>query len=139
MILSFPLEIASGSNIPIFLEVREITIGNFIQRTDAFFVIIWLLTILSYLSIMMAFTLLIFKKITNIQNQEAVSNCIFAILFATALSYDNILQIRALQSTVYKNWFLIFIFGFNISILFFANIKQHLIKKKKGELNNNEI
>ena len=129
MILSFPLAIASGSNIPIFLEVREITIGNFIQRTDAFFVIIWLLTILSYLSIIMAFTLLIFKKITNIQNQEAVSNCIFAILFATALSYNNILQIR----------FLIFIFGFNISILFFANIKQHLIKKKKGELNNNEI
>lgn len=139
MILSFPLEIASGSNIPIYLEVREITLGNFIQRTDAFFVIIWILTILSYLSIMMAFTLLIFKKITHIQNQEAVSNCFFAILFATTLAYSNILQIRSLQSTVYKNSVLIFIFGINISILIFANIKQFLLKKKKGEITNSEI
>lgn len=134
LVLTFPIEIASGSNIPIYMQTRQITIGNFIQRTDAFFVLIWILTILSYLSIMLAFILLIFKKITNITNQAAVSNCFLFILLGISLLYSNTLQIRFLQSTVYKYAVLILVFGVSISILIFANIKRIFVNKKKGEL-----
>lgn len=135
LLLTFPIEVASGSNVPIYILIREITFGNFIQRTDAFFVIIWILTTLSYLSIMIAFILLIFKKITNIQNKSAISNCLLAILFGTSLIYSNILQIRFLQSIVYKNFVLIFIFGINIAILILSNIKQMILKRKKVDAN----
>ncbi len=131
LILSFPLEIASGSNIPIYIQVREITFGNFIQRTDAFFVIIWILTLLSYLSIILAFILLIFKKITNIQNKSAVSNCFVAIIFGTTLLYTNILQVRSLQSIAYKNFLLVFAFAINILIMILANIKYAIVQKKE--------
>ena len=135
LVLTFPIEIASGSNIPIYIQTRQITIGDFIQRTDAFFVLIWILTILSYLSIMLAFILLIFKKITNIANQAAISNCFLAILLGISLLYSNILQIRFLQSTVYRYAVLFLVFGISLSILVLANIKRLIINKKKGEIN----
>ena len=128
------MEITSGSNVPIYILMRQVTFGNFIQRTDAFFLIIWILTTLSYLSIIIAFILLIFKKITNIQHTSAVSSCFLSILFGISLIYSSILQIRSLQSTVYKNSVLIFIFGINISILILANIKQLMLKRKKGKI-----
>lgn len=133
--LTFPIEIASGSSIPIYLQTRQIAIGNFIQRTDAFFVLIWILTILSYLSIMLAFILLIFKKITNISNQTVISNCFLAILLGISLLYSNIIQIRFLQSTIYKYAVLVLVFGVSITILILANIKRLIINKRKGELN----
>lgn len=132
--LTFPIEIASGSNIPIYTQTRQITIGDFIQRTDAFFVLIWILTILSYLSIMLAFILIIFKRITNIKNQSAVSNCFLFILLGISLLYTNVVQIRFLQSTVYKYSVLILVFGVSIFILLSANIRRLIINKKKGEI-----
>lgn len=133
--LMFPIEIASGSNIPIYTQMRQITIGDFIQRTDAFFVLIWILTILSYLSVMFAFILLIFKKIAHIHNQSAVSNCFLAILFGISLLYTNIAQIKSLQSTAYKNTVLVLVFGITTFILLLANIKRIVQNKKKGEYN----
>lgn len=131
--LTFPLEIASGSNIPIYMQARQIAIGNFIQRADAFFVLIWILTILSYLSIILAFILIIFKKITNIQNKSAVSNCFLGILLGISLLYSNTIQIRFLQSHVYKNIVIVLVFIFNILLLIIANIKFIITNKKKGE------
>ena len=133
--LSFPLDIASGSNIPIYIQTRQTAIGSFIQRTDAFFVLVWILTILSYLSILLAFILLIFKKITNIQNTSAISNCFLAIVFGIGLLYPNILQSRYIQSTVYKYFMLILVFGISSLILILANIKRVITNKKKGEIN----
>lgn len=97
--------------------------------------LIWILTILSYLSIILAFILIIFKKITNVQNKVAVSNCFLAILFGISLLYSNIIQVRHLQSNAYKNIVLIFAFTIPILILILANIKQAVINKKKGVLN----
>lgn len=131
--LIFPIEIASGSNIPVYTQTRQLAIGDFIQRADAFFVLIWILTILSYLSIILAFILLIFKKITNINNQTAVSNCFLTILLGVSLLYTNIVQIRSLQSTVYKYSVLILVFGISTFILIAGNIKHFLLKKRKGE------
>lgn len=132
--LTFPLEIASGSNIPIYIQTRQITLGTFIQRTDVFFVLVWILTLLSYLSIILSFILLIFKKITNIQNTAAVSNCFLAILFSIGLFYPNILEARHIQSTFYKYSMLILVFGISSIILILGNIKRFIINKKKGEL-----
>lgn len=132
--LTFPLEIASGSNIPIYIQTRQITLGTFIQRTDIFFVLVWILTLLSYLSIIIAFILLIFKKITNIENKSAVSNCFLGISFGIGLLYPNILEARFIQSTVYKYFMIILVFGISFLILLMANIKRIINNKKKGAL-----
>lgn len=132
LLLMFPLSISTGSNVPLYLQTREINIGSFVQRADAFFVIIWLVTILSYLSIMMTFITSIFKKITNIENKRAINHCFLAILLGLSLAYANIIQVRQFQSAVYRNAFMIFVIGVDFAILILANIK-FLLKNKKGK------
>ena len=122
LLLMFPLSISSGSNVPIYMQIREITLGNFIQRTDALFVIIWFITLLSYLSIIMNFVTMLFGKITNIKNSSSVNNCFLAILFGISLLYSNIVQVRTFQSKYYRLLFLI-ILGSTFIILILANLK----------------
>lgn len=132
LLLMFPTSISSGSNVPIYMQIREITLGNFIQRTDALFVIIWFITLLSYLSILMSFVTIIFKKITNIKDNTSVSNCFLAILFGISLLYSNIVQVRKFQSQYYRILFLI-VLGTTFLILILANLKY----KFKSERNTN--
>ena len=122
LLLMFPTAISSGSNIPLYMQIREITLGNFIQRTDAFFVIIWFITLLSYLSIIMNFVTIIFKKITNIKDTTSISNCFLAILFGFSLLYSNIVQVRMFQSIYYRMLFFI-VLGITFIVLILANFK----------------
>ena len=130
LLLMFPISISSGSNIPLYMQIREITLGNFIQRTDALFVIIWFITLLSYLSIIMNFVTIIFKKITNIKDTSSIGNCFLAILFGFSLLYSNIVQVRTFQSKYYRILFLILL-GATFIILILANLKY----KFKNERN----
>ena len=131
LLLMFPLSISSGSNVPIYMQIREITLGNFIQRTDALFVIIWFITLLSYLSIIMNFITIIFKKITNIKDTFPISNCFLAILFGISLLYSNLIQVRTFQSKYYRILFLI-VLSSTFIILILANLKY----KFKNERNS---
>ena len=130
LLLMFPLDISSNSNLPMYLQTRKITLGKFIQRADAFFILIWIISIVSYLSIVISFSLSIFKKITNIENKSYVSYSFVAILFGISLLYKNVIQIRQLDANLYKYLSLAFTFGITILILILSNIK-HKIKEKK--------
>lgn len=129
ILLMFPISIASGSSIPLYLQTRAITIGKFIQRIDALFVLIWNLSVLSYSSIIIGFINYIFKKITNVQNSSTVSYTFVAILFGTCLLYNNILQTRKLEAEGYKYIALSLTFIVSFIILILANIKKKFIKK----------
>lgn len=131
VLLAFPSNIAAGSNIPVYLQTREITLGKFIQRSDALFVLIWILAILSYLSVVTGFTLRIFKKITNIQNSSAMCYSFVAVLYGISLLYSNVLQIKNISSGLYKYSFIILVLGICFTILIFANIKK-VFKLSKG-------
>lgn len=129
ILLIFPVSIASGSNIPLYLQTRAITIGKFIQRIDALFVLIWNLSVLSYTSIIIGFVNYIFKKITNIQNSSTVSFTFVAILFGASLLYTNILQTRKLEAEGYKYIALSLTFVLSFILLILANIKKKFLKK----------
>ena len=131
LLLMFPLELSSHSNLPIYLQTRKITLGKFIQRVDAFFVLIWILTLLSYLSIVISFVLSIFKKITNTENKSLVSYTFIAILFGISLLYKNVIQIRQLDAMLYKYLSIIFVFGITFLILLFSNAKKALVERKQ--------
>lgn len=136
ILLVFPLNVASTSNIPLYMQTRTLTFGKLLQRLDALFILIWDLNILSYLSIIIGFTVSIFKKITNIQNSKTISYSFVAILLGASLIYKNIIETRLLDSNWYKNLTLIIIFGISFLILLLANIKKHINDKKiilKGE------
>ena len=138
ILLIFPISIASGSSIPLYLQTRAITLGKFIQRIDAFFVLIWNLSVLSYCSIIIGFINYIFKKITNVQTSSTISYTFVAILFAASLLYTNILQVRKLDAEGYKHIALSLTFVVSFIILILANIKKKFFKKDniKGDQNS---
>ena len=130
LLLMFPTSITSGSNIPVYLQTRSITIGNLIQRVDAFFVLMWIFCVLSYLSISIGFTTYIFNKICKIENSSKISYTFLGILFAISLIYTNIIQIRKLDIQGYKIFSLLIPFMLSFVLLLFANIKK-IIKNRK--------
>lgn len=137
ILLVFPINVASTSNIPLYMQTRTLTFGKLLQRLDALFILIWDLNILSYLSIVIGFVISIFKKITNIQTTKTISYTFVAILLGATLIYKNIIETRLLDSNWYKNFTLIIVFGIGFLILLLANIKKIIIFKKsinKGEM-----
>lgn len=136
ILLVFPLNVASTSNLPLYMQTRTLTFGKLLQRLDALFILIWDLNILSYLSIIIGFTVSIFKKISNVQTGKTISYTFVAILLGASLTYQNIIETRELDSIWYKNLTLILVFGIGFLILFLANIKKKIQEKNyinKGE------
>ena len=54
----------------LYLLSKKITLGNFIQRIDALFILLWIISIFCYLSIVMFMMNVISKKITNCENKQ---------------------------------------------------------------------
>lgn len=135
ILLVFPLNVASSSNIPLYMQTRTLTLGKLLQRLDALFILIWNLNIISYLSIVTGFVISIFKKISNTQETSTISYTFVAILLGLSIFYQNILQARRLNTELYKYLSLILVFGIPFLILLFANIKRNRNKKiDKGEI-----
>lgn len=122
----------SSGNEPInslFLLARQIELGDFIQRVDAVFILLWILSIFSYLSFVVFIINRIIKKLTNVSNEKMISFSTCSILFGLTLIPFNVSQIHFIENTVYRYVILGFIFGLGIAILILANIK----KKMKGK------
>jgi len=131
ILLVFPINVASTSNIPLYIQTRTLTFGKLLQRLDALFILIWDLNILSYLSIVTGFAVSIFKKISNIESSKTISYTFVLILLGTSLIYKNIIETRLLDSNWYKNSTLIIVFGIGFLILLLANFKKYMLEKHK--------
>ena len=133
VLLMFPF-IESIEQIPaLYLVARYIEFGRFFQRIDAVFLLIWIISIISYLSF--AFSLInnIFKELVNITNENMLIGSFGLITFGVSLIPKNLVQIRFLENTVYKYSAIFMVFIFSFIILLFA-----YIKKSKEQLKNKE-
>lgn len=108
----------------LFLLVRQIEFGKFIQRVDSFFILLWIFSILSYLSFIIFTINRIFRKLLNINNEKMLSFSTSSILFGLTLIPINISKIHFIENVVYRYFILSFIFGIGILILISANIKK---------------
>lgn len=136
VLFMFPHIITTQQIFPIYLASRFIQFGTFFQRLDAVFLLIWLLSVISYLGIAFYFITNIFKNITNLKSNKWCVSLFAMIAFGIALIPGNMKEINFIENTVYKYIILILVFGICLSILVFANIKHLYIQKKKGVVSN---
>ena len=108
----------------LLLLARQIELGNFLQRVDAFFIFLWIFSFFSYLSFVIFIINKIVKKITNVTNEKMISFSTCSILLGLALIPTSISQIRFIENIFYRYFVLIFMFGIGLFILLFANIKK---------------
>lgn len=115
----------------LFLLARQIEFGSFLQRIDAIFIFIWILSIFSYLSVTLFMITKIIKKLLNIEDEKMLSYSLCNILLGLTLIPINISILHFIESTVYKYSILIFIF-----IICFITLLLAYIKKRKVSKNN---
>ena len=135
LLLMFPFFTTTEEIFPLYLASRFIEFGRFFQRLDAVFLLIWILSVVSYLCIAFYFTTSIFQKITNMQYTKWYVPLFAALIFGISLLPENMQQINFLENTVYKYIIIILIFIIGLSILLFANLKYNMIQKRKGVVN----
>lgn len=132
LLLVFAFVTKTDQTLAIYSLSRTIEYGRFFQRTDALFIFLWILLVLSYLSVALAFSLHIFKKISNINNSKMMTFCLALLMFGIGMISYNIDIARFIHETIYKYYELILVFGVSIIILIIANIK--IRKKPKKEV-----
>ncbi len=108
----------------LFLLIRQIELGTFIQRVDSLFILLWILSIFTYLSFVVFIINRILKKILNVSNERMLSFSTCSILFGLTLIPINVSKIHFIENTLYKYIILAFMFGFSFIILILASIKK---------------
>lgn len=117
----------------LYLLARKISFGDFLQRIDALFILLWILSIFSYLSVITFVINNIFKKITNSIDSKPFSYFVSILLLGICLCPVNIAELKILQNEIYKYGVLISIFIISFGTLIFSNLKFKLKQKAGGK------
>ena len=123
---------ADSELFPLYLAVRHIEFGSFLQRLDAAFLLIWSISFISLLCIVTNLCVHIFKKITNLSDKKPIIYPVILCIFGISLLIKNNSLLWILEHNIFKILFFAVIVAFTSLILILANIKKIL---KKGEIN----
>ena len=123
LMLSFPAVANTDETVSLYLLTRMIKFGYFIERLDAIFIFIWIISLISFLSLTFFYILKIFKKISKIEDSNELVYSFGFITLGNCLAFKNISIIKFLARVVCKYYALILIFGISFAILIIANVK----------------
>ena len=132
LLFLFPSITEISNTLSIYILARRVNFGDFIQRIDAIFILIWIISIFSYLAIVMHFILNTFKKITNTKHKSPMVFCFSAFLFVISMIPSNVSNIRFFENKFYRYASIIFVFFICSVILITAYIKKKR-ELRKGE------
>ena len=123
----------------LYLISRNITFGNFINRIDAIFILVWIFLILTYGSLSVYMINHLFSKLLNTQNSQNFSYISIFFISIICILPLNISNFTFLSNTIYKYLIIIIGFIYPLLILNLANLKKKLknkeIKMKSNKLN----
>lgn len=119
----FPFIINSEEIMSMYLLTRCIELGKFLQRTDAIFIFLWIISAFSYLSISLMFVNNIFGKLTNCTKSHNYSYSFLGIFFALLVLFQNQSLFTFLETTFYK-YFILILLALCLAILIIGNIKR---------------
>lgn len=132
LLLLSPNVIVTEEIFPLYLASRNIEFGNFLQRLDAVLLLIWIISLTSYLSISFSFATRVFQKMLNFEHAKWYIGIFALFIFSIAILPENMYQIIFIENTIYQYIVLIFIFALNLGLLVLANIKYNILEKKRG-------
>ena len=127
--LMFNESLVKGQLFPIYLAVRYIEFGTFFQRLDSAFLLIRIISFLSFLGIISNLCLKIFKEITNINDSKPIIYPLMLLIFGFTMLMKSFFKLEFLQNTIFKILFFSVIIGLGLIILILANLKTVFQKK----------
>lgn len=119
--LSFSTSIKDSSSVYTLISNNEF--GSFLQHPESLFVLSWVLSVMSYMNLIILFIVRFSEKLTNIQNRRVLILLIGLIIFIIALLPQNIISTRDYEKFIYSYITIPLLFFIFPSILFLGNIK----------------
>lgn len=109
---------------PLYTATKYIEFGSFFRKLDSIYLLIWIITFISYLSITLKFSSNILKKLTNSKNELLFIILLAICVLIVSLFPKNFTVSTYCSNIVYKYAFFILVIGFSFLILFFATLKK---------------
>lgn len=117
---------------PLYNATRYLEFGNFFQRLESIFLLIWILVFACYLSIVSKFSMNIFKKITNIETEKPLINIFGLLIFGIALIPKNLAISQYFERNIYPYLVLGIAFFLSFGILILGNLLKRKTKTSQN-------
>lgn len=123
--LLFDIEVSNTLLMPLYSAARYIEFGTFFQRLDSVFILTWIISFVSYLSITINICSNIFRKVTQLGSTK-ISTILISVLLLIATFFSTTNAVSTfISEVVYKYAFFIMI-GISFVVLLLAFILKKL-------------
>ena len=139
ILLSFSFSFKSGESISLYLLTRTIDFGRFIQRIDAIFIFMWIVSSLLYVCFSIHFAIYLFKKLTRITDSSCMNYIVNLFILAVLLIPSGIATFNNIAGNMFKILTFGVLFIGSTLVLILANLKYKLASKKTNNLGRNEV
>ena len=129
ILFMFSYFISTDEILPLYFVARYIEIGTFFVRLESIFLLIWMVIFACYLSIVVRFSMLIFKKITSIKHIKALSYPFAILVLSISLLPNTYASAKYYEANIYPYIILGLDYIFCILLLIFANLKRRKERK----------
>ena len=130
ILFMFSFFMSADEILPLYAAARYIEIGTFFVRLESVFLLIWMLIFACYLSIVVKFSMLILKKITNVKDSKVFAYPLSILMLSIALLPETYADVKHYESNIYQYIIIGFSYIFCILLLIFANLKRRKEKAK---------
>lgn len=127
LLLLFPYIPSGNQTLSVYLATRIVNYGKFMQRVDAVYMFVWIFVFLSYLSVIIMFIRQIGKSILSSRLSNYYTYIIGLFVFLVAIFPSNTVQLRFMETTLYKYASIGVIFISSVIILGLGYIKKRKV------------
>lgn len=134
----FDYTVESNQLMPLYSAARHIEFGTFFQRLESAFLLIWILQMVTYLSISLLLSLDIFKNMTKIRSKKPLVHIFCILIFTIAMLPDNYAVSNFLEQKIYGYTVIFLSLILSPCILLLAAIKsesQKIKTNRKEDIN----
>ena len=124
LLFIFSFFITTDEITPLYNATRYIELGDFFQRLESVFLIIWILAFACYLSTISRFSVSVFKKITNVDNSKPLIDIFGLLILGLSLAPKNYAISQSFENTIYPHLVIAVAFFLGIGLLVIANLKR---------------
>jgi len=131
LLMAFPFITDTDQTLSLYLLTRSASLGNFFERVDAIFIFLWILNLISFLSLNIFFINNIVKKLLKIKYPSELTYTSALILLGVAVSFKNIAVVKVFNRNFYKIYDAVLVFVVSFFIILLAYFK----KRRKEKFN----
>lgn len=127
LLLTFPFSSITEDMLSMYLLSRSMSLGSFLERVDAIYLFLWILSAFSYLSIIFYFLTYTFQKMIKTNVRSGTIYIFSTIVVSIVLLMKNVTDLRFAQNVIFPYYSIVLFL-----ILFIILLISYIKKGKKS-------